>query len=630
MTIFRVRTALYSRRGDRLRTVAIHLLALVTLSTASFDAQAQSAGSIRRIGYVRSGTADIDPYRTSFVRGMRELGYFEGRNVAYEFRYYGDHADATLSGIINDLVHAKVEIIVIGGSAAIRSAQGITRTIPIVMSAAADPLASGLVESLARPGGNTTGVAFMSAELTVKRLELLKEILPETTRVGVLRNPDNPAHLSIMTSAELATVPLGLTLRSFDVRGSDQLESNFAEMKSWPADAVVVLDDSVFISQRAAIAAQAKSKRLALVCGIRELIEGCLLSYAANIGDMYFRSASYVDRILKGAKPGDLPVQQPVTFDLLINLKIAKAFGLTVPAVIARPRRRGDRIMRDQLARRRLLQLSFASLLASGLAGRSAFGQTWPNRTIRLIAPFPAGGGTDSAARIVAARLSELLGQQVVIDNRPGAGSNIGAEAAARSAPDGYTMLLGAPTLAINRFLYASLGYNSLTDLAPVSLLCRFPNILAVSMSSPVMSVRDFIDHAKANPGKVDLFLSRHRHHAAPVRRIVQTHGRHRAHPCALPWRGGRCRDRRHRRPYRFDIQHHRLSAADRPHRPTARARRDHGAAVPGGAGAADDRRIRRAGVRRIVVVCAVYASQDPDRHHRQGQRRDRQGAIRT
>jgi len=313
-----------------LRTVAVHLLALVTLSTASFDAQAQSAGSIRHIGYVRSGTADTDPYRISFVRGMRELGYFEGRNVAYEFRYYGDHAGAT-SGIINDLVQAKVEIIVIGGSAAIQSAQEITRTIPIVMSAAADPLASGLIESLARPGGNTTGVAFMSAELTAKRLELLKEILPQTTRVGVLRNPDNPAHLSIMTSAELATVPLGFTLRSFDVRGSDQLESNFAEMKSWPADAVVVLDDAVFISERAAIAAQAKSKQLALVCGIRELIEGCLLSYAPNIGDMYFRSASYVDRILKGAKPGDQPVQQPATFDLLINLKIARAFGLTVP-----------------------------------------------------------------------------------------------------------------------------------------------------------------------------------------------------------------------------------------------------------------------------------------------------------
>src|SRR5262245_11683441 len=129
--------------------------------------------------------------------------------------------------------------------------------------------------------------------------------------------------------------------------------------------------------------------------------------------------------------------------------------------------------------------------------------QTWPTRTIRLIAPFPAGGGTDSVARIVAGRLSELLGQQVIVDNRPGAGSNIGAEAAARSAPDGYTLLLGAPALAINRFLYASLGYDSVADLAPVSLVCRFPNILAVSMSSPVTSVRGLIDHARANPGKV-------------------------------------------------------------------------------------------------------------------------------
>jgi tripartite-type tricarboxylate transporter receptor subunit TctC len=155
------------------------------------------------------------------------------------------------------------------------------------------------------------------------------------------------------------------------------------------------------------------------------------------------------------------------------------------------------------ITRRRLIQLTAASTAASIGAGRCAFAQAWPNRVIRLIAPFPAGGGTDSAARIVASRLSELLGQQVVIDNRPGAGSNIGIEAAARSAPDGYTMLLGAPTLATNRFLYASLNYDSLADLAPVSLLCRFPNVLAVSISSPVTSVRGFIDHAKANPGKI-------------------------------------------------------------------------------------------------------------------------------
>src|SRR2546429_495015 len=158
--------------------------------------------------------------------------------------------------------------------------------------------------------------------------------------------------------------------------------------------------------------------------------------------------------------------------------------------------------MKKTMTRRRLMELT-AALAASSAVAHNVQAQAYPNRTIRLIAPFPAGGGTDSAARIIAARLSELLGQQVVVDNRPGAGSNIGAEAAARSAPDGYTLLLGAPALAINRFLYASVNYDSVTDLAPVSLLCRYPNILAVSVSSPLTSVRSFIDYARANPGKV-------------------------------------------------------------------------------------------------------------------------------
>ena len=155
------------------------------------------------------------------------------------------------------------------------------------------------------------------------------------------------------------------------------------------------------------------------------------------------------------------------------------------------------------ITRRRLIELSAAALATVAAPSRSTNAQQWPNRFIRLIAPFPAGGGTDLTSRIVAGRLSEMLGQQIIVDNRPGAGSNIGLEAAAKSPPDGYTMVLGAPTLATNRFLYASLNYDSLTDLAPVSLICRQPNILAVGMSSPAMSARDFIDHAKANPGKV-------------------------------------------------------------------------------------------------------------------------------
>jgi len=158
--------------------------------------------------------------------------------------------------------------------------------------------------------------------------------------------------------------------------------------------------------------------------------------------------------------------------------------------------------MKTAMTRRRLIELA-AAFAASSAGAHEVQAQAYPNRPIRLIAPFAAGGGTDAAARIMAAALSELLGQQVVVDNRPGAGSNIGAEAAARSAPDGYTWLLAAPPLAINRFLYASLGYDSVTDLAPVALLCRFPNILAVPVSSPLTSVRSFIDYARANPGKV-------------------------------------------------------------------------------------------------------------------------------
>ena len=153
------------------------------------------------------------------------------------------------------------------------------------------------------------------------------------------------------------------------------------------------------------------------------------------------------------------------------------------------------------ITRRRFIEWSAASALVA--TSHRAYAQTWPNRVIRLIAPFPPGGGTDVVSRIVASRLSELLGQQVIVENRPGAGSNIGVEAAARAAPDGYTIVLGAPTLATNRFLYASLNYDALTDLAPVSLLCRFPNMVVVPVTSPVKTVRDFIDHARSNPGKV-------------------------------------------------------------------------------------------------------------------------------
>ncbi len=250
--------------------------------------------------------------------------------------------------------------------------------------------------------------------------------------------------------------------------------------------------------------------------------------------------------------------------------------------------------MAKTLIRRRLLQLCAASALASGAPARTARAQNYPNRIIRLIAPFPPGGGTDAAARIIAARLSELLGQQVVVDNRPGAGSNIGAEAAARSAADGYTLLLGAPTLAINRFMYTSLNYDFVTDLAPVSLLCRFPNILAVPPSSPLTSMRRYIDYASANPGKLTYSspgIGTTPHLSGEL--LKRMAGIEIVH---VPYRGagaGAITDALAGR-IDFGHQHHRLAAANGALRAVARARRHHGAALPDRTGVADHRGVRR------------------------------------
>ena len=321
-----------------MKSASIFSLALLLLLAAPPDALSQSTGKLASVGYVRSGTPDIDPYRAHFLRGMRELGYVEGRNVAYEFRHYGDNV-TTAQSIMNDLVRLKVDVIVAGGGAAIRAAQSATRTIPIVMGAVSEPLGSGLIEGMARPGGNITGLALLASELNTKRLQLLKEVLPKASRVAMLRNPDNPSHAAIMSAVELAAPSLGLTLRAFEARGAENLESSFEAMKAWQADGAVVLEDTAFVSNRAAIATQAQAKRLPLVCGIRELTQagGCLFSYATNIADMYYRAATYVDKILKGAKPGDLPVQQPVKFELVFNLKLAKTLGVEIsPTLLAR------------------------------------------------------------------------------------------------------------------------------------------------------------------------------------------------------------------------------------------------------------------------------------------------------
>jgi putative ABC transport system substrate-binding protein len=300
-------------------------------------ARTQQPGKTPRVGYIRAGTLENDPYREEFVRGMRDLGYVEGRNIAYEFRHYGDDAES-IPALISDLLRANVDIIVVGGTAALRAAQTATQSIPIVMGAVSDPLGVGLIAGLARPGGNTTGLSVLSTELTVKRLELLKEVMPQAVRIAILQQPANPAHPVFIKEIEPTAGLLGFDYRILEVPGSEDFESNFAMMRQWPADAIFVLDDATFIAYRAGIAEAAARHRLPLICGFREMAEaGCLFSYSASLKDMWYRSATFVDKILKGAKPADLPVQQGTKFEFVINLKAARALGFDLsPILLAR------------------------------------------------------------------------------------------------------------------------------------------------------------------------------------------------------------------------------------------------------------------------------------------------------
>src|SRR5262249_17383492 len=286
-----------------------------------------------RVGYIRAGTPNNDPFREEFVRGMRDLGYVEGHNIVYEFRHYGDDVES-IPSLINHLLRAKVDIIVAGGTVAVRAAQSATQSIPIVMGAVSDPLGIGLIAGLARPGGNTTGLSILSTELTVKRLELLREVMPQAVRIAILQQPANPGHPIFIKEIELTAGLLGFIYRIWEARGSE----DFALMRAWRADAIFVLDDASFIAARAGMAAAAAGHRLPLICGFREMAEaGCLFSYSVSLKDTWYRSATFVDKILKGAKPADLPVEQGTKFEFVVNLKTARALDFDVsPILLAR------------------------------------------------------------------------------------------------------------------------------------------------------------------------------------------------------------------------------------------------------------------------------------------------------
>ena len=310
--------------------------AVVLLLFSAFlgAAAAQPPEKVPRVGYLVSGSHS-DPQRQrlfeAFRQGLRDVGYVEGQNIAIEPRW-AEGKDDRFPALVADLVRLKVDVIVTQSGAATRAAQQATRTIPIVMALSNDAVGSGLVASLARPGGNVTGLTVMSPALVGKQFQLLKEMVPKLSRVALLTNPANPASAPFLREAETPVRTLGVRLQTLEVRNSQEIDSAFAAMTRERAGALLILPDVLFLNQRRQIAEVATNRRLPTVYGVREYAEaGGLMSYGASQLDLVRRAATFVDKILKGAKPADLPIEQPTKFELVINLRTATAIGLTIP-----------------------------------------------------------------------------------------------------------------------------------------------------------------------------------------------------------------------------------------------------------------------------------------------------------
>jgi putative ABC transport system substrate-binding protein len=307
-------------------------------------AESQQPKKVSRIGYLSNTDPATESGRSEAIRlALSERSYIEGQNIAIEYRYAEGKLDR-LPELAAELVRLKVDIIVgAGGDRVIRAAKNATKTIPIVMMGGGDPVELGLVESLAHPGGNVTGVTNLSRELGGKRLELLKEAVPKVARVAVLYDPANPdTALELKEVLPAAARALGLTIQPWEVRAADGFESVFAAISKWRPDGLYVPTSGPLIgANRKRIVGFALKSRLPSMYARREYVDaGGLMSYGADLADRYRRVAYYVDRILKGAKPADLPVEQPMKFELVINLKTAKQIGVTIaPEVLARANR---------------------------------------------------------------------------------------------------------------------------------------------------------------------------------------------------------------------------------------------------------------------------------------------------
>jgi putative ABC transport system substrate-binding protein len=313
------------------------ILIAVALVASAVIAEAQQA-KIPRIGFLVASAASANSARVeAFRQGLRELGYVEGKNIVIESRYAEGKIDR-LPALAADLVRLKVDVILSAGPAVTRPASEATKTIPIVMAQDGDPVANGFVASLARPGGNITGLSTLAPELSGKQLELLKEIVPRLSRVAVLGNSTRPGNAQALKEIELAAGALKVQLQYLDVLATKDIETTFRAASKGRADGVLMLGNPVATSQRTQITGLAVKNRLPAIYDRPEFVEdGGLMTYSVSQNDLFRRAATYVDKILKGAKPSDLPVEQPKKFELIINLKAAKQVGLTIPpSVLAR------------------------------------------------------------------------------------------------------------------------------------------------------------------------------------------------------------------------------------------------------------------------------------------------------
>jgi ABC-type uncharacterized transport system substrate-binding protein len=309
------------------------LLGPLACGTTLRSAHAQQPGKVYRLGYLSHPTREsVKQGVEAFLRRLRELGWVEGQNLVIEYRWAEGNVER-LPELAAELVRQNVDVIVAPAGAAALAAKNATRTIPIVMIFPQDPVEMGLVSSLSRPGGNVTGTTFSAGqELFGKQLQILKETVPRLSRAAILRNPADPGWTLQGREADIAGRSMGIGVQHVAARGADELDSAFAAMARGRAEALLVAGSSTFLALREKVAALAIKGRLPTMCSYRENVEvGALMAYAVNMRDFVGRAAEYVDRILRGAKPGDLPVEQPTKFELIINLRTAKALGMTIP-----------------------------------------------------------------------------------------------------------------------------------------------------------------------------------------------------------------------------------------------------------------------------------------------------------